>query len=94
MGASAAWTLTNRELLDGWLQFVANQGGEWLWTSLQTGVAAMTEQAWYAPVRDLLVSPVRTAAVAATSLLVWAGGLMALRRLVALPTGPVPNARG
>ena len=93
MGASATWTLANRELLDGWVQLVANQGGQWLWTSLQAGVAVMSEQAWYAPVRDLLVSPVRTAAVVATGLLVWTGGLVALRRLVALPSGATPGAR-
>ncbi len=93
MGASATWTMANRELLDGWVQLVANQGGQWLWTSLQAGVAAMTEQPWYSPIRDLLVSPVRTAAVAATGLLVWTGGLAALRRLVALPSGATPSAR-
>jgi hypothetical protein len=93
MGASATWTMANRELLDGWVQLAANQGGQWLWTSLQAGAAAMSEQAWYAPVRDLLVSPVRTAAVAATGLLVWTGGLAAMRRLVALPSGAMPGAR-
>ncbi|HUG28415.1 MAG TPA: hypothetical protein VMK53_08975 [Gemmatimonadales bacterium] len=93
MGASVTWTMANRELLDGWVQLVANQGGQWLWTSLQVGVATMTEQPWYTPIRDLLVSPVRTAAVAATGLLVWTGGLAALRRLVALPSGATPGAR-
>lgn len=94
MGASAAWSAANRELLDGWIQFVSTQGTEWLWGSLQAAAAALAEQPWYAPVRDLLLSPVRTAAVTATGLMAWAGGIFALRRLVALPTGALPHARG
>lgn len=94
MGASVAWSAANRELLDGWIQIVSTQGTEWFWGAVQAGAAAAAEQPWYAPVRDLLLSPVRTAAVVATGLLAWAGGMVALRRLVALPTGAVPHARG
>lgn len=94
MAASATWTMANRELLDGWVQVVGNQGGQLLWTSLQAGVAALTEQPWYTPIRYLLVSPVRTAAVVATGLMAWTGGVVALRRLVALPPGAVPGAQG
>lgn len=94
MGASAAWTAANRELLDGWIQLVSTQGTEWLWTSLQAGVATIADQAWYAPLRDLVVSPVRATAVAATGLLVSAASLVALRRLTAIPSGALPGAHG
>jgi hypothetical protein len=94
MGASAAWTGANRELLDGWIQLASTQGTEWLWRSLQAGGAAIADQAWYAPLRDLVLSPVRATAVAATGLLVSAASLVALRRLTAIPSGALPGARG
>lgn len=93
MAASAAWTMGNRELFDSWTQTVLNDGGQWLWTSLQATAAAISEQRWYEPVREVLASPIRTAAVIATMTVAWAGGVVALRRLVMLPTGPVPDAR-
>lgn len=93
MTASAAWTLGNRELFDAWTQAVLTDGSQWLWTSLQSAAATLAEQPWYQPVREVLVSPVRTAAVVGTTLAAWAGGVFALRRLVMLPTGPVPDAR-
>ena len=93
MAASVAWSLGNRELLDTLTRQVVTDGGQWLWTSLQATAASVSEQRWYEPVREVLASPVRTAAVLATTVAAWAGGVLALRRLVMLPTGPVPDAR-
>jgi len=93
MAASAAWTASNRELFDGWTQQLWAEGGRLLWVSLQSTATAVSSQPWFAPIEEVLASPIRTAAVLATSLMAWAGGLVALRRLVSIPAGPVPDAR-
>lgn len=93
MAGSVAWTASNRELFDGWTQQAWTEGGRLLWLSLQSAAATVVAQPWFGPIEGVLASPVRTAAVLATALMAWAGGVVAMRRLVSIPAGPVPDAR-
>jgi hypothetical protein len=93
MGASAAWTAGNRELFDSWTQQVWQDGGQWVVGSLEALAAAVARQPWYAAASEVFASPVRAGGVIAALVGVWAGGVLALRRLVMIPAGPVPDAR-
>lgn len=93
MAASVAWTAGNRELFDTWTQQLWQDGGRWVLGTLQTMASAVAQQPWYAAVSEFLASPIRAGGVIAGVLGIWAGGVMALRRLVMIPAGPVPDAR-
>jgi hypothetical protein len=90
--ASALWTLAHRDLLSLWgSQALAVVDG-WLWLGLRTMAATVTAQPWYGSVRDLLGSPGRLAVALALGSVAYLAGLLALRRLVAFPSRPMPHA--
>jgi hypothetical protein len=92
LGASIVWSLLNRELLLSWINLSAAETGRSLWLGLRVVVANVTEQPWYAPLRDLASSPGRLIALASGSLVIYAAALVALRRLLTPPSRPVPHA--
>lgn len=94
LGASIVWSLLNRELLLSWIQLSAAETGRSLWLGVRVVVANVTEQPWYAPLRDLASSPGRLIALVSGSLVAYAAAVVALRRLLTPPSRPVPNANG
>ena len=92
LGASIVWSLLNRELLLSWINLSAAETGRSLWLGVRVVVANVTEQPWYAPLRELASSPGRLAALVSGSLVTYAAALVALRRLLTPPSRPVPNA--
>lgn len=84
MAASAIWSLGHREIMASLGQWLLVQAGEWAWGGVQSG---------YAIVHSLSKSLVALAAAWIVASLVSLGGLVALRRLIALPTGQVAHVR-
>ncbi len=92
MLVSVAWSVANRSLLDGWLDGT----GAALWNSgtalWQHTLASLTAAPWFEAVRQFSAAPVRLVAGGLLAVGLYAGGLMALRRLVTPSSGTVSNA--
>lgn len=87
LAASIIWTLGNRETLAGAGAWLGSEAVGWLWLGLRGAASNLIEQPWYGGARDLLGTPIRIAAVSAALSLTYLGGLLALRKLMALPAG-------
>jgi hypothetical protein len=83
---SVAWSLGNRDVLAGWGQQATALLDNWLWLGLRALAANVAEQPWYESVRGFLASPARAAVGFLGLLATWSLGILALRRLVSLPT--------
>lgn len=92
MGASVVWSLANRAVLASWGSQLAATFEGWLWLGLRTVTASVTALPWYTAVRDLLGSPGRLVLAMGILTAGYVAGLLALRRLVAIPSRPVPHA--
>jgi hypothetical protein len=92
LGASIVWSLLNRELLLSWVHLSAAETGRSLWLGVRVVVANVTEQPWYAPLREFASSPGRLALLVSGSLVAYAAALDVLRRLLTPPSRPVPHA--
>ncbi len=92
MAASAVWSLMYRDLLSLWGSRVVSLFEGRLWNGTQALAASIAAQPWYGVIRDTLDSPGRLGMTVTILLLGYVSGLMALRRLVALPSRPVPHA--
>ena len=93
MAASIAWSLGNRELLDSWGAWLLGESSRLLWVSVQAVASNLLEQPWSREVRSFIAAPGRLLLVLGAASLVYASGLLALRRLMALPTAGVAHAR-
>ena len=93
MAASVAWSLANPELLAAAGDWVLAQGGALLWDGVRTVASNVLEQPWFDAVRDAVGSPGRAAVAAVAATLLYLSGLLALRRLLALPAPRVADAR-
>jgi hypothetical protein len=92
MAVSIAWSLTHPEALaslGGWL---LSEAGQFAWLSLRGVASNLIEQPWYDGIRSLLENPGRLAVGSALVSAIYLGGLLALRRLLALPTQQVAHA--
>ncbi len=91
MGGSVAWSLTHQDTLAAlgtWATTAATQ----LSLSLLQGIGArVLSQPWVLDLRSA-ATPGKVAALAVVGSLLYAGGLVALRRLLALPQPPVARA--
>ena len=93
MGVSVAWSLSNPDVLASWGARTLAVLDGWLWLGLRTIAANVTALPWYSTAREFLSSPGRLGLVLAGFTVIYAAGLLALRRLVALPSRPVmPHA--
>jgi hypothetical protein len=92
MAASIAWSLTHQETLASLGSWLLSQGGQIAWLSLRGLASNLMEQPWYDGIRSLLDSPGRLALGSAVASAVYLGGVLALRRLLALPTQQVAHA--
>jgi hypothetical protein len=92
MTASIVWSLAHRDVIAGAGTWLTASAGQWLWTALRSTVSSVIEQPGYHGLRDLAGSPGRLAALSALVSLTYVGGLLALRKLMAVPSGPVSHA--
>ncbi|HWA15938.1 MAG TPA: hypothetical protein VG817_05880 [Gemmatimonadales bacterium] len=87
LAGSAAWASTHQDQIMGASSWFLAEGKYWL---LQ-GLATIEAQPWYQAIRGAL-TPARIAAVATVGVALYAAGVLALRRLMALPSAQVARA--
>ena len=92
MGGSIAWSLANQETLASIGNWLLTAGGQVAWLSLRGVASNVIEQPWYTGIRSLLENPGRLAVASALATTVYLVGVLALRRLLALPTQQVAHA--
>jgi hypothetical protein len=92
MAVSIAWSLTHQETLASIGSWLLSQGGQIAWLSVRGVASNLIEQPWYSDIRALLDNPGRLALGSALASAVYLGGVLALRRLLALPTQQVAHA--
>jgi hypothetical protein len=92
MGGSIAWSLANQDTLASIGNWLLTAGGQVAWLSLRGVASNVIEQPWYTGVRSLLENPGRLAIASALATTVYLIGVLALRRLLALPTQQVAHA--
>ena len=91
LAASAAWAAANQELITGAGTWLVGQAQQWFWQTAATVTALLEQQSWYGPARAAL-TPGRIAVLAGFSALVYAGGVVLLRRLLAPPAPQAARA--
>jgi hypothetical protein len=83
---SVVWSLGNRDVLTSWGQQAVSLLDSWLWLGLRAVAANLAEQPWYEGVRGAFATPARAAMACLGLLATWSVGVLALKRLVTLPT--------
>ena len=92
MGGSIVWTLAHQETLTAIGSWLVNQGGQAAWFGLRGLASNFIEQPWFGGFRALMENPGRLALISALASVSYLGGILALRRLLALPTQRVAHA--
>ena len=93
MGGSIAWSLSHSETLTAWGSWLSAQAGSWFWVGLRGLVSNLLEHPWYNAVKQLVGTPSRLAIVSAINMVLYVGGVLLLKRLLALPGQRVAHAR-
>jgi hypothetical protein len=92
MTGSVVWSLSHQQTLASLGSWLMTQGGQAAWFGIRTVASNFIEQPWYNTIRPLMENPGRLALVSAMASLAYLGGVVALRRLLALPTQQVAHA--
>jgi hypothetical protein len=92
MVGSAVWTLANQDTLVTAGNWFLGEASQMAWMGLRGAALNLIEQPWYGGFRDLLDSPERLAVLSALASFTYVGGVLALRRLLAVPTQRVAHA--
>ncbi|MFL5403154.1 MAG: hypothetical protein ACJ8BF_10100 [Gemmatimonadales bacterium] len=92
MIGSIAWSLGHQETLASIGSWLLAQGGEAAWLGIRGLASNVIEQPWYTGIRTLVENPARLALASAATSLAYLSGIVALRRLLALPTQQVVHA--
>jgi hypothetical protein len=92
MAGSIAWSLTHQETLASFGSWLLAQGGQAVWLGVRGLASTFIEQPWYAGIRSLVENPARLALISGLGSLAYLGGVLALRRLLAVPTQQVAHA--
>lgn len=91
MAGSIVWTLANQETLASFGGWLLGEAGQVAWLGVRGVASNVIEQPWYHGLRSLVDNPVRLALASALASLAYLGGVVALRRLLALPTQQVAH---
>ena len=91
MGGSIAWSLANQDVLAAIGSSVAGQAAHWFWLGLQALASNLVEQPWYEDARAAIGSPTRLALFSGMASLLYLSGVLALKRLLALPAQRVAH---
>jgi hypothetical protein len=92
MAGSIVWSLNNQQALASLGSWLMTQGEQVAWFGVRSLASNFIEQPWYSTVRGLFENPGRLALLSAMASLAYLGGMVALRRLLALPTQRVAHA--
>jgi anti-sigma factor RsiW len=92
MSASVVWTLNHQDTLAALGSWLLAQGGQAGWIALRGVAATLIEQPWYEGAKGIVGNPARLALASAVASLAYLGGIVAFRRLLALPTQQVAHA--
>ena len=92
MAGSIVWTMSHQETLAGIGSWLLAQGGQAAWLALRGVATNLIEQPWYEAAKGVVSQPGRLAIASAVASIAYLGGLLALRRLLALPTQQVAHA--
>ncbi len=92
MAASIIWTALNREVLTSTGSWLGSEATQWFWVAVRGAFANVTEQPWFDTARRAFGAPARLAAVSACIMFLYVVGLMALRRLMAIPSEGAAHA--
>jgi hypothetical protein len=91
IAASATWAAGHQELILGTGRWLLTQGQQLFWQGVGVGTALLEQQPWYGAARAAL-TPGRVAALAGGVAALYAGGVIMLRRLLALPSPEAARA--
>ena len=92
MVGSVVWSVTHPATLASVGSWFLAQGAEAMWLSVQGIASTIIEQPWYQTIRALIDNPGRLALYSGLASCAYLGGLLALRRLLAVPTQQVAHA--
>ena len=92
MAASIVWTLSHQATLVALGSWLTAQAGQVAWLGVRGVASNFIEQPWFAGLKSLAASPGRLGLASALAMLAYVGGVLALRRLLALPTQRVAHA--
>ena len=93
MAGSIAWSVTHQDTLASLGNWLVAQGGQMAWLSLRGVASNLFEQPWYSGLRGFAANPLHLALGSGLATTVYLGGVLALRRLLALPNQQVAHAR-
>lgn len=93
MLASVGWSLANPDTLAQLLQWAGAGVGRVGLEAVRSVGSTLLAQPWYPWVRGLFESPARLGLVFGASAVAYAGGVLVLRRLMALPTPRVAHVQ-
>lgn len=91
--ASVGWSLANPDTLTQLLQGTGSQVGQLGLATIRSLGSTLLAQPWYPWVRGLFESPARLGLVLGIGAVAYTGGLLMLRRLLALPTARVAHGQ-
>jgi hypothetical protein len=91
LAASAAWAAAHQDTIIGVGPWLLSQGQQTWQQGMSMASGALEQQSWYAPLRAAL-TPARIVLVGAAALALYGAGVVALRRLLALPAPQVSRA--
>jgi hypothetical protein len=92
MAGSVVWSLSHQQTLASLGSWLITEAGQAAWFGVRGLASNFIEQPWYNSLRGLVENPGRLALVSAMASLAYLGGVVALRRLLALPTQQVAHA--
>jgi len=92
MAGSVVWTLGHQDTLAAIGSWLTTQAGQAAWLGVRGVASNVIEQPWFTGLRTLAASPGRLGLALALTMLAYLGGILALRRLLALPTQQVAHA--
>ena len=92
MAGSIVWTLGHQETLVALGNWLTAQAGQAAWLGVRAVASNFIEQPWFAGFRELASSPARLGIASGLALLAYLSGVLALRRLLALPSPRVAHA--
>ncbi len=92
MAGSIVWTLSHQDTLASIGSWLLAQGDQAVWLAVRGVATNLMEQPWYESAKGLVGHPARLALASAAASVGYLGGVLALRRLLALPTQQVAHA--
>jgi hypothetical protein len=92
MAGSIVWTLSHQDTLAAAGQWLAAQAGQAAWLGVRGVASNFIEQPWFDGLKAFAASPGRLSVAIALALTAYLGGVLALRRLLALPARQVAHA--